>query len=400
MGCAKAFQLPFNKNEWDINLTECSDLASDARKVLLDCTIAEAHTHIQTWVDGERVAVQDAAILHLTADHAPPIADLVRDVCVVEWSCHILEAIRYYFMEQHVLEASVSLPQSLIDHLDAERQAKLNSAEEDACADAKRLHHAQLQSLQSAALEEAKRDFEEWKTSTLIPKWQAAEATAKAEKLAELNAFKHQLAVETEELKENARIVTAKSLIHTRSDRESQKKDRRPKPVGVSRNTSRARSPSPTPSQKQDKTLTKADYLPVSQTIPLCTPGSDHARGQARPSVAQEVSESREILTHAEPLAGAEIAKAPAGSLTPSCSTSVAALPSAALPVLPIPASLDHAVASAAPLGDAHPSPAEPFVASGTGTAEIPMSDICLVERYQLMTPSHASPPPPSRICR
>ena len=393
MGCAKAFQLPFNKNEWDVNLTECSDLALDARKVLLDWAIAQAHTHIQTWVDGEHIAAQDTAILHLTADHAPLIADLVGDVCVVKWSRRILEAMRHHFMEQHVTEASASLPQSLIERLDAERQAKFNSTEEDACADAKQLYHAQLQSLQAAALEEAKRDFEDWKANTLIPEWQAAEAAAKAEKLAELDTFKHQLAIETEELKENARIVAAKSLVHTRSDRESCKKDRRPRPVGVSRSTSRTRSPSPTPSQKRDKTPTKADYLPVSQTIPLCAPGSDHARGWARPSVTQEVSKSREILTHVEPLFGAEVAKASAGPLAPSCSTLVAALPSAALPVLPILASSDQAVALAAPMGDARPSPAEPFTASGTGTTEIPTSDTCLVECYQSTTPSCASPP-------
>ena len=345
MGCAKAFQLPFNKNNWDINLTECSDLASDARKVLLDRAIAEAHIHIQTWVDSERVAAQDAAILHLTANHAPPIADLVRDVRVVEWSRRILEAMKHHFMEQHVEEALTSLPQSLIDRLDAERQAKFNSAEEDACAEAKRLYLAKLQSLQASATADAQRDFEAWKESTLFPEWRAAEANARAEKLQELDAFKHQLSIETEELKENACIIAAKSLVHTRSDRESRRKDKRPKPVGVSRSVSRARSPSPTPSQKQDKTPTKADYLPVSQTVPLCAPGSDHARGRAGPSVAQEVSEPQEILTYVRPLVGAEVAKASAESSTPSCSTSVAALPSAAVPVLPILASSDHVVA-------------------------------------------------------
>ena len=144
---------------------------------------------------------------------------------------------------------------------------------------------------------------------------------------------------------------------------------------------------------------TKVDYPLVSQTVPLCAPGSDHARGWARPSVAQEVSESREILMHAEPLVGAEVAKVLVGSLTPSCSTSVAALPSAALPVLPILASLDHTVALAAPMGDARPSPAEPFTASSTRTVENPTSDTHLVERfgcYQPVTPSSASPPPES----
>ena len=398
MGCAKSFQLPFNKNEWDVNLTECSDLASDACKVLLDHAIAEAHTHIQTWVNGKRVAAQDAAILHLTADHTPLIADLVGDMRVVEWSRRILEAMRHHLMEQHVMEASASLPQSLIDRLDAERQAKYNSAEEDACAEAKRLYHAKLQSLQASAIDDTKRDFEAWKESTLFPEWRTAEATARADKLQELDAFKHQLSIKTEELKENARIVAAKSLVHTRSDRESRHKDKRPKPVGVSCSVSRTHSPSPTPSQKRDKTPTKADYLPVSQTVPPCAPGSDYARGRARPSVAQEVSKLREILTYARPLVGAEVAKASAESLTPSCSTSVAALPSAAVPVLPIPASLDHAVAPAAPLGDASPSPAEPPVAHGTGTTENPTSDSRLVERfgrYQSATPSLASPPSP-----
>ena len=195
-------------------------------------------------------------------------------------------------MEQHVTEASASLPQSLIDHLDAESQAKVNSAKEDACADAKCLYHAHLQSFQSTTLEEAKHDFEEWKLSTLIPEWQVVEAAAKADKLAKLDAFKHQLAIKTEELKENAHIIVVKSLVHTCSDCESCCKDKQPKPVGVSHSISRAHSPSPTPSQKRDKMLTKADYLPVSQTIPLCAPRSNHARGWARPSVTQEVSKS------------------------------------------------------------------------------------------------------------
>ena len=171
----------------------------------------ETHTLVEAWIAGQRVMAQDAAVTSLISDHTPVISDLISDVRVAEWSHHTLEAMRHYFMEHHVTEASASLPQSVIDRLDAEHQAKFHSAEEDACTDTKRLYHSHLQSFQSATLEEAKHDFEEWKTSTFIPKWQAAETAAKAEKLAELNAFKHQLPIETEELKENAPIVVEKS---------------------------------------------------------------------------------------------------------------------------------------------------------------------------------------------
>ena len=402
MGCVKSFQLPCSEDDWVANLTSCSGSIEDARKSIIQTAITETHALVEAWVAGQRVMAQDAAVTGLVSDHTPDISELCADVRVAEWSRRILEAMKHHFMELHVTEASASLPQSLIDRLDAERQAKYNSAEEDACADAKRLYHSHLQSFQSATLEEAKHDFDTWKVTTLIPEWQAAEAAAKAEKLAELDAFKHQLTIETEELKENARIVAAKSLVHTRSDRKSRKKDRCPKPVGVSRSASRAlrtRSPSPTPSQKRDKTPTKADYPSVSQAVLPCAPGSDHARGRARPSVAQEVSVSQEILAHAEPLVGAEVAKASAEPLAPSCSTSVATLPSAAPPALHIPVSSDQMVAPAAPLGDARPSPAEPLAAFGTGTIGIPTSDTRLVEhfgRYQSATPSVASPTPES----
>ena len=399
MGCVKSFQLPCSEDDWVANLTSCSGSVVEARKSIIQSAVTETHALVEAWIAGQRVMAQDAAVTSLVSDHAPDISNLCSDVRVAEWSRRILEAMKHHFMELHVSEASASLPQSLVDRLDAERQAKYNSAEEDACADAKHLYHSHLQNLQSAALEEAKHDFESWKSTTLIPEWQAAEAAAKAEKLAELDAFKHQLAIETEDLKENARIVAAKSLVHTRSDRESRKKDCRPKPVGVSRSVSRARSPSPTPSQKRDKTPTKADYPSVSQSVLPCAPGSDHARGRARPSVAQEVSVSQEILAHVEPLVGAGVAKAPAEPLAPSCSTSVATLPAAALPVLQIPASSDQMVALAAPLGDTRPSPAEPTVASGTGTIGTPTPDTRLVDRfgrYQSAAPSNASPAPKS----
>ena len=400
MGCSKSFQLPCSKDDWAVNLTACSGSVEDTRNLIIQNAVSEIHSLVEAWAAGQRVMAQDAAVTSLISDHAPDISKLCSDVRVAEWSCRILKAMKHHFMEHHVTEASASLPQPIVNRLDAECQAKYNSAEEDACADAKRLYHAHLQSLQSAALEEAKRDFEAWKTSTLIPEWQVAEAAAKAEKLAELNTFKHQLSIETEELKENARIVMAKSLVHTRSDRESRCKDKQPKPVGVSRSVSCACSPSPTPSQKRDKTPTKADYLPVvSQAVPHCAPGSDHARGWARPSATHEVSSTQEILTLNEPLVGAEVAKASAEPLAPSCSTLVATLPAAAPLVLPIPAPMDQMVAPAAPLGDACPSPAEPLVASSTGTIRNPMPDTRLVEcfgRYQSATPSPASPLPES----
>jgi len=404
MGCATTFQLPVSKADWDVYLSKCSDDITAARSLIVEEAVEAARLHVQAWADGERVSAQDAAIQRLAADHSPDISDLISDPRLIEWSRRLLKAMKLHFTESLVTEASSTLPTHLSDRLDAERQAKVDTACQDARAEAKRLYHAELTRLQSSALQEAARDFETWKTTTLIPEWQAKEASAKAEKLQELDAFKHSISIELEEHKENARLTAAKSLVLSKTESRSRRKDRRADPTRASRSVSRARSPSPTPSRKLDKTPTKADFQVSVQTTPapLCAPVSDHARGRVGPSVTQEDSGPVLPTHNVGPLSGPGIAKAPVGTLgdadpgLPSTPTSCLpkALPAAAPPVLSPNVIPDVVMASAAPFGDARPSSARPVPGPDVmlaGSVHAPKAP--LVERYQSVTPSPASPP-------
>jgi len=288
---------------------------------------------------------------------------------------------------------------SLSDRLDAERQAKVDTAWSDARNKAKRLYYAKLSCLQSGTLEEAARDFESWRTTMLIPEWQVKEASAKAEKLQELKAFKLNISVELEEHKEHAHITAAKSLVHSKTDQRSHHQDCRANPIQASRSVSHVRSLSPSPSQKLDKTPTKADFQ-VSQAspAPLCAPVSDHAQGWAGPSIAQEVS-TPVLPTHiVVPLAGPDFVKASVGilgdaesglPLTPT-SCLPEALPSAApLETVSTNVPMDAMMAPATPAGDACPSSVRP-VSGPDVTPAMPDSSLRapLVDRYQSVTPS------------
>jgi len=405
MGCVTSFQLPVSKDDWDAYLSECSGDIAAARTRIVNEAVDAARLLVDAWVSGERITAQDAAMNRLMSDHAPDISDLISDPRLLEWSHRLLEVMKHHFTESLVTEASSTLPTHLSDRLDAERQAKLDAAQSAARDEAKRLYYAELSRLQSGALEEASCDFEAWKISTLIPEWQAKEAAAKAEKLQELEAFQRMISVELEEHKENARITAAKSLVHSKTEQRSRRQDRRANPVRASRSVSCVRSPSPSPSQKLDKTPTKADFMVSSQTssAPLCAPVSDHARGRAGPSVAQEVP-AHTLPPHiVVPLAGPDIAKASVGTLgdavsgLPSTPTSCLpeALPSAApletasLSIVP-----DVVMALAAPVGDTRPSSARPV--SGpeiTSAVHDSPSKAPLVERYQSVTLSPASQP-------
>jgi len=91
-----------------------------------------------------------------------------------------------------MVEASSSLPPPppvTIELLDARRAMAVDQAKADAKEEAQRTYHAALQNLQTAALEEAKCDFELWKSSTLMPEFQAKEAEAGAVAHQELSAF-------------------------------------------------------------------------------------------------------------------------------------------------------------------------------------------------------------------
>ena len=402
MGCATSFQLPVGKEDWDAILSDCSGDITAARTRIVDEAVAAARLHVQAWVDGEHISAQDAAIQRLASDHSPDISDVISNPRLIEWSRCLLEAMKHHFTETLVTEASHTLPTSLSDRLDAERQAKVDAARRDARAEAKRLYHAELTRLQSSALQEAAKDFEAWKSDTLLPEYQAKEASAKAEKLQELDAFKHGIAIELEEHKENARLIAAKSLVLSKTESCSRRQGRRADPTRASRSVSRVPSLSPTPSQKLDKTPTKADFQVSSQNspAPLCAPVSDHARGRAGPSVTQEGSTPVLPTRPVALLAGPDIAKASVGTLGDADSglpeTLTCCLPEtlpAAAPLETVPPNanmVDAVMATAAPLGDARPSSVRP-VSGPEITAAVPDSSslaVPLVERYQSATPS------------
>jgi len=400
MGCATTFQLPVGKEDWDAILSDCSGDITAARTRIIDKAVATTRLHVQAWVDGEHISAQDATIQCLASDHSPDISEVISDPRLIEWSHRLLEAMKHHFMETLVTEASKTLPMSLSNRLDAERQAKVDDARRNARKEARRLYHAELTCLQSGALQEATRDFKTWKSDTLLPEFQAREASAKAEKLWELDAFKHGIAIELEEHKENAHLIAVKSLVLSKTESRSRHKDCRADPTRSSRSVSHAPSPSPSPSQKLDKTPTKADFQVSSQNppAPLCAPVSDHARGRAGPSVAQEGSTPVPHTRPIAPLAGPDIAKASVGTLGDADSglpeTLTCCLPetlpaAAPLETVSLNVHVDVVMAPAAPSGDARPSSVRPVPGPEVTTAAPGSSlDVPLVERYQSATPS------------
>jgi len=400
MGCATTFQLPVGKEDWDAILSDCSGDITAACTCIINKAIDAARLHVQAWVDGEHISAQDATIQCLVSDHSPDISEVISDPRLIEWSHRLLEVMKHHFTETLVTEASQTLPTSLSDRLDAERQAKTDAARRDACAEAKRLYHAELTRLQSSALQEAACDFEAWKSDTLAPEYQAKEASAKAEKLQELDAFKHGIAIELEEHKENACLTAAKSLVLSKTESRSCRKERRADPTHASHSVSRAPSLSPSPSRKLDKTLMKADFQVSTQNTPapLCTPISDHAWGRAGPSIAQEDSTPIPNTCPVVPLVGPDIAKALVGThgdadsglpVTPTCCLPETLPTAAPLETVPPNDGVDVTMAPAAPLGDARPSSARPVPGPEIMNAA-PDSSLAvpLVEHYQLATPS------------
>jgi len=262
MGCVKAFQLSSTKDKWSVNLSACSGNVEETCKVIIAQAIATAHMHIQSWVDGKCIAAQDATINSLTSDHTPEIATLISDPHIVDWSHCLLK--------------------SLINRLNAEHQAKINSAKENACADAKCLYDAELLRHQTAALSEATADFHNWSSSTLLPKYQAKEAESRAQANREFACFKMDLEAKFA-TKCQAVLVAANDdlatfkLVHAQVhkphssgedpafDKHARHAKHRADPISCpSRSVLCVRSPPPSPSQKLDKTPTKADFQ-VSQ---------------------------------------------------------------------------------------------------------------------------------------
>ena len=403
MGCVNTFQLPSLKDEWSVNLSECSGNVEEARRVIVDQAVAATHLHVQSWVDGERVSAQDTAINSLTSNHAPDISTLISDPCLVEWLRRLLEVMKHHFTETLISDASHTLPSSLIDRLDAERQAKFNTAEEDACADAKHLYKAELLRRQSAALSEASADFSAWMDSTLTPEFQAKKLASRAHAERELARFQTDL--ETEFAAKRQTVLAAANddlatfqLVHAQVpephssgddltlDKRARRAKRRADPISrPSRSVSCARSLSPSPSQKLDKTPTKADFQVGQVTVAPATP-----------------------VAVVMPLVGPNNAKASVGTLgdadsgrtlTPGCPGTP---PAAALLDTHVVFSPNVVMALAAPSGAACPSPAKPKRVNGTGvtpraaqlsTLTDPAHRVSLVHHYQSVTPSPASPP-------
>jgi len=242
-----------------------------ARETIINDEVRQAHALIEAWITGQCTAAYDAAINHLVSDHAPNLTQVISDARVTEWSRHLLETMRHHFRESLVDKASQTLAQPLHDQLDAWCQQKVNEAKANATEEAQRMYNTSLQNLQALALAEAERDFEAWKTNTLIPKWKQKEADAWAEKDWGFATFKHALAIETDERKEAAQLAVTKSHIHSKSETHCAGcKDRCADPTRVSRSVSCATSPSPSPSPRaMDKTPTKVDFTSSQVPAPV-----------------------------------------------------------------------------------------------------------------------------------
>ena len=271
MGCVQTFHVPASKDEWSVNLTACAGMVEEARAAIVKEEVDKARTLIEAWVAGQRVAATDAAINNLVSNNPTSFAEqLIADERVTEWSRRILEAMRQH-LDNTLVDRATHLPQSILDKLAAERQAKLDRAEEDACEDAKRLYHAELTRLQNEEYERAHQEFAAWRDTVCAPEFQAKEEAFRVEKLRELDAAKHAMTIEAEEAKETARLAIARSVTTPAKPaevRRAGRQKRRVDPTKTSRSLSRAASPSPSPSTRAtDKTPTKADFALGKQVL-------------------------------------------------------------------------------------------------------------------------------------
>jgi len=187
----------------------CGHILQAARNTIVNEGIRRTHDELKAWFTGP-VSPHRTWQLTALSDHAPAFDHLISDPQVIERSQRLLEATRHHFQEMLTVEAFSSLPPpppATIELLDARRAMAVDQAKADAKEEAQRTYHTALQNLQTTALEEAKRDFELWKSSTLMPEFQAKEAKAGAAAHQELSAFRHALKVESNEWKEAARLT-------------------------------------------------------------------------------------------------------------------------------------------------------------------------------------------------
>ena len=141
---------------------------------------------------------------------------LISDERIVKWSHRTLVALQQY-LEETLSKDAAQIPNHTLAKLKAIRAQLVTEAESEAIKKSNQVHYNVLQHLQEARAK-ALCKFKAWKTDTLFPEFQAKEEAARTDKLKELDIAKHAFAIEAEEAKEMARLVTAQSVVHAKSD--------------------------------------------------------------------------------------------------------------------------------------------------------------------------------------
>jgi len=292
--CVTECHMPCTDKDWEAHTLTCGHIIQAARDTIVNEGVRRTNQEIDDFLANRRALAFDTVINQLVSEHAPSFDHLLGDPRLVEWARRLHESMSHYYQETLTAESTTALHPNIRECLDSHRQEAIDTAKADAKEKARQVHYATLQNLQAAAMEEAQRDFENWKTSTLIPEFQAKEAAARESAVSDLTAYKHILTIKSEERKENARLQAIKDVTPpTKSElRIAHRKERKPNPTKGSRSVSRAASPAPSSSQKAlDKTPTKADFqvsrttLSTSTSEPLPLYGAESAKASAGPSV-------------------------------------------------------------------------------------------------------------------
>lgn len=281
-GCIQTYHLPIDEATWDANLIACNQMIQAAWETIVNGKVRDATNLIDNWVTGKRIAAHDAAINNLVSSNPSTFAcQFITDDRVVEWSRRIREAMIDYLNDTLIEDAACALPPTTRDRLTAERQAKLDQAESDACTEVKRLYDAELARRQAEAHADTKRDFESWRDNLHIPACQAEEEAFRAGKLRELDAAKHLMTTQAEAAKEAAWLAIARSITTPSKPSESRRmarQKRRADPTKASRSVSRASSPTLS-LRAADKTPTKADFTGGKQATSTSQPSTEESVG-------------------------------------------------------------------------------------------------------------------------
>jgi len=285
--CIQTYRLPVDKALWDANLIACNQIIQAAQETIVNEKVRDATNLIDNWVTGECIAAHNAAINNLVSSNPSTFArQFITDDWVVEWSRRIHEAMIDYLNGMLIKDTACTLPLNTRDRLTAERQAKLDQAESDTCAEAKCLYDAELARRQAEAYADAKQDFESWRDNVHIPACQAKEEAFRAGKLRDLDAAKHLMTTQVEAAKEAARLAIARSVTMPSKPSESccmARQKRRADPTKASRSVSRASSPTPS-LQAADKTPTKADFTGGKQATSTSLPLNPVQRNRSKTS--------------------------------------------------------------------------------------------------------------------